>query len=281
MTDAAPKAAAERWRQLVRARLEQMEALEPGRGSVGADFWDARARRFAARTAGSGEGDPFLRVARASVGERTTVLDVGAGPGRFALPLAARAREVIAVDPSRRMLSILRREARRRGLTNVREALGRWEDVDDEADVVICSYVLPMVEDAAGFLRKLDAAARRRVFVYLPAASTDLLTDPFWRHFHGSPRRLGPTYLDAVAVLREEGIDPTVQVVETPVVGRFASLGQAVSDYRDHLALPDSPAVRRQLRRLLGDWLVGREPALRAPVRSLPAAILRWTSAGR
>ncbi|HWB72039.1 MAG TPA: class I SAM-dependent methyltransferase [Egibacteraceae bacterium] len=272
--------AAERWRALVRARLDQLDQLAPGRGALGAAFWDSRAPRFAAQTCGTGGRDPFLRLLRPAVGHRTTVLDVGAGAGRFALPLAARARQVVAVDPSRQMLAILQREARRQGLDNVRCLLGRWEDVDPgPADVALCSYVLPLVEDAPSFLRKLDAAAHRRVFVYLPAASTDLLMDPLWRHFHGEPRRLGPTYLDAVAVLAELGIQPRVQVVEAPVVTRFASLRQAVEGYRDVLVLPDTVVVRRELRALLSDWLVGKQPALRPPLRSAPGAVLSWARA--
>lgn len=272
-----PGSAARRWRRLVAARLAEMERLHPEGGAVGAQFWDARARRFAARTAGTAAGDPLLRRLRRVTRARSTVLDIGAGPGRFTLALAPRVAEAVAVDASPVMLSILRRNARRAGVTNVTTVAGRWEDLDvAPADVVLCSYVLPLIRDVAGFLAKLDAASRGHAFVYLSAMATDAVFDPFWRHFHGAPRRPGPTYLDAVAVLGELGITADVEVVELPVRTRFNSLAAAARDYRENLCLPDTPAIRRELRGLLGAWLVTDGARLRPPLRTTPAAILHW-----
>jgi SAM-dependent methyltransferase len=265
-----------RWRALVRARRAETERLLGA--PLDASFWDARARRFAAQRLAAPDKDPLLARIRRATRKDGTVLDVGSGPGRFALALAPRVGEVVAVDPSPAMLAILRREARRRGLGNVRCVNTRWEDAEVEpADVVICSYVLPLIEDGGGFLRRLDAATRGRAFVYLNAASFDLLLDPLWRHFHGRPRHPAPTYLDAVAVLRELGIDPDVEVVEVPSSARFRDLERAVASYRDQLLLPGTAAVRRELRSLLAPWLVRREDGLASPVRTLPAAIVSWT----
>ncbi len=228
--------------------------------------------------AGRAERDPlFTRMRRAS-GRRTTVLDVGAGPGRFSLALAPHVAGVVAVDASPAMVRLLTKRARELGRSNIRTVTGRWEEVEVEpADVVVCSYVLPLVADAASFLRKLDEACRRRAFVYLNAASADHLFDPLWRHFHGSPRRPAPTYLDAVAVLAELGIRAEVEVVELPTRGRYATLDAAVKAYRDQLCLPDEAPVRRELRGLLSSFLVLDGGELRAPVRTTPAAIVSWT----
>ena len=276
--DTCPMRAARRWGALVRARLAEVEKLAPDGRGVGPGYWDARrARRYAAAVTPSAERDPFLARLRRLTGSRTTVLDVGAGTGRFALAIAPRVAEVVAVDSSPAMLALLRRQARRDGIGNVRCVDARWEEADvPAADVAICSYVLPLVVDAASFLRKLHAACSRRALVYLPGASADLVLDPFWRHFHGKPRRPSPTYLDAVAVLRELGIAPDVEVVEVPVRSRFADLGAAVAHYREALLLPPTPAVRRELATLLRPWLVGREGDLRPPMRTTPGAILGW-----
>lgn len=258
-----------------------MERLRPGGGAVGAAFWDSRATRFAARLPAPGaESDPLLSRLRRATSARSTVIDVGAGPGRHALPLARRVQAVTAVDPSTKMLAILRRRAREQSITNVECVVGRWAEADvAPADVVLSSFVMSLVEDAPAFVRKLDRCARRRVFLYLGAYSLDAVLDPLWRHFHGAPRRPGPTYLDAVAVLRELGIDPGVEVVEIPDRRRFATVAEAALDYRDHLVLPHTRAVRRELEGLLSSWLVNRSGALASPLRSIPAAILTWTPA--
>ena len=273
--------AARRWRSLVRARRTEIERLSPGPGPGEAGYWERRAKRFAARLAGTAEGDPLTGRLRRVCGSRTAVLDVGSGPGRFALALAPRVAEVVALDPSPAMLAILRREARRRGLSNVRTVEGRWGEVGiDPVDVAFSSYVLPIVEDAPGFLRGLDAAARRHAFLYLGAFTSDAVVDPLWRHFHGRPRRPGPTWLDAVAVLREIGIEPDVEVVEVASATRFATLAEAVRDYRDLLVLPDTPEVRRDLSGLLRIWLVESNGVLRPPIATLPAAVIHWRPSG-
>jgi SAM-dependent methyltransferase len=253
----------------------------PGRHPPGTGYWDQRAERLAERMTASPQGDPFLARLGRLTGPRTTVLDVGCGPGRFSLAIAPRVERVVAVDPSPAMLAILGRRAERKRITNVITVEGRWEDVDvAPADVVFASYVLPIVDDAPRFLTKLDASARRHVLLYLGAFSMDGILDPLWRHFHGRPRRPGPTWLDALDVLRETGIDPTVEVVEVRTHTRFASLAEAVEDYRDLLALPDDDEVRRRLGELLRTWLVSRGGELRLPVATLPAAVIRWRPAG-
>ncbi len=258
-----------------------MERLVPGRYPPGGGYWDQRAERLAERMTASPEGDPFLKRLRRLTGPRTTVIDVGSGPGRFALALAPRVARVVAVDPSSAMLNILRRRGEEQGITNVVTVEGRWEEVDvAPADVAFASYVLPIVDDAPRFLTKLDAAARRHALLYLGAFSMDGILDPLWRHFHGRTRRPGPTWLDALDVLREVGIEPDVEVVEVRTHTRFASLADAVEDYRDLLALQDDDAIRERLSELLRTWLVARGGELRLPVASLPAAVIRWRPAG-
>ncbi len=270
--------AAERWRRLVTDRLEEMERLSPGAGVLSGAFWDRRADRFAAGVSlADTESDPFLRRLRRVARPSSTAIDVGAGTGRFALPLATGVAHVTAVDPSEGMLTILRRGAGERGLTNISTVLGAWEEADaGAADIVFSSFVLSVVPDARSFLTKLEAAARRHALLYLGAYSGDAVFDPLWRHFHGAPRSPGPTYLDALAVLRELEVAPEVKVVEIPNRKRFATVDEAVEYYREWLLLADTPDVTRELGGLLSTWLLGRRGALRSPLRSVPAAIVHW-----
>lgn len=261
-----------------------MDRLDPDRQDLRGAFWDAsgRARRYGAMVAGTGGEDPFFSRIRRATTSRSTVVDVGAGTGRFALAIAPRVAEVVAVDPSTAMLDVLRREARRLGIANVRVMEHRWQDAAvPVADVVLCSYVLPLVEDARGFLAKMDETCRGRSFVYMSAFPGDAVIDPFWRHYHGSPRRPSPTYLDAVAVLQELGLDPDVEIVEARPMARFKTRADAVRSYRDNLLLPDTPAVRAELRGLLAPWLVEERGVLRPPISRAPAAIISWRSGSR
>lgn len=252
--------------------------MEPGRGRVGARYWNpARARRFAAGVGSVARNDPLLRRLKAEVTRTSSVLDVGAGTGRYALAIAGHVAHVTAVDPSTAMLSVLHRNARQAKTTNVDCVIGRWQDVEvPPADVSVCSFVLPLVEDAGLFLDKMDAATRRRGFLYMNAASLDLVVDPLWRHFHGQPRKPSPTYMDAVAVLAELGMAAEVEVTEVPSRNRFPTLNAAVKAYRDQLLLEDSAAVRAELRSLLRSWLIDDNGGLRPPLRMWPVAIVSW-----
>lgn len=277
--DGPPAEAASRWERLVRERLEAFAVLDRGQDGIGTGFWDDQAERFARRVADTAAHDPLLPRIRPHVDAATSVLDVGAGPGRFALALAIHAREVVALDPSPEMLRILGDLAAEQGVGNVRTVTGRLEEVDDViGDVVLCAHVLPVIPDARDFLARLDRAARRRVFVYLSVGSSDLRTDPLWRYFHGCPRPPAPTYLDAVAVLGELGISPQVEVVEAPAIDRYATLEEAVDDHVHQLRLADTADTRDELSGLLAGWLVRHDDGtLRTPVPVLPVAILSWT----
>jgi len=270
--------AAARWHRLVTDRLAEVERLSPGRGSLSGAFWDRRADRYAAAVKGTGiESDPFLRALQRVTGPAGTAIDAGAGTGRFALALAPGVRHVTAVDPSAGMLAILRRDAERVGITNVTTVRETWEQAaTDVADIAFSAFVLSLVPDARRFVMKLDAAARDHVLLYLGAYCGDAVLDPLWRHFHGTPRTPGPSYLDALAVLGELDIKPQVKVIEIVNRRRFATIDDAVEHYRDALLLPDTPEARGELASLLATWLLGRRDALRSPLRSVPAALIRW-----
>lgn len=277
--------AATRWRRLVNARMSETEALEPGPDPRAQEFWDSRAHRYAARTHGTASTDPLLRRLMGVVTPESHVVDVGCGPGRFSLPLAHRARKVTAVDLSPVMLSLVRRAAREQGLANVATVAERWEEARvPAADVLVCSYVLPLIADAEGFLARMESAREPQqgvAFVYMNALSGDALTDPLWRRFHGRPRRLAPTYLDALEVLGDLGLEAHAEVVEVRTPTRFASVAEAADHYGDMLLLDQDRKTRSDLEELLESWLVGRRGALRPPLPVVPSAILRWPSPPR
>jgi len=73
------------------------------------------------------------------------VADLGAGEGAFALLLAQRAKQVIAVDSSAKMIEVGRELAQRHGVKNIDYRLGDMEEVpigDAEADLVFFSQSL-------------------------------------------------------------------------------------------------------------------------------------------
>src|SRR3982074_3619754 len=87
------------WAARVRANREQVDLF---REATPADFYAPVAGMFRADPRRTDE--PVLEALRALVTPADTVLDIGTGGGRVALPLALGAREVLALDPSEGML---------------------------------------------------------------------------------------------------------------------------------------------------------------------------------
>lgn len=74
-----------------------------------------------------------------------TIADLGAGEGAFAVLLAQRARKVIAVDTSTKMIDVGRERALSHGVTNLEFRIGDMEDVpidNAEVDLVFFSQSL-------------------------------------------------------------------------------------------------------------------------------------------
>jgi ubiquinone/menaquinone biosynthesis C-methylase UbiE len=89
-----------------------------------------------------------------------TIADLGAGEGGFALLLAQRARRVIAVDSSARMIDVGREEARRNQIANVDFRLGDMEDVPIGAGEVDLVFFSQSLHHAPHPERALQEAAR-------------------------------------------------------------------------------------------------------------------------
>lgn len=271
------QSAVERWQELLDVRASQMDAAYARLGRSSADFWDRRAHNFHRATKDTVASDPFfLRLARV-VSPQTSVLDVGAGTGRFALALAPQANHVTAVEPSAAMLNYLRQDAAEQGLTNLSYVPTSWQDAPEDlsADIVICSHVLYPIRDIVPFLTTLRSATREACYIYMRGTPLEAITAPIWQHFHGDARHMMPSYIHALDVLFDMGIYADVEVVTIPVSLRYPSLDVAVEEMLEQLILPDDEKTRTELRNLLDGWLVQRNGMLVPPTADLVCGIIQ------
>ena len=92
-----------------------------------------------------------------------TVVDVGTGTGFVAAGLAPRARRVIALDNSPRMLAVAGENLNRLGVDNVelREAdLATLPLADDSVDAAVANMVLHHAQDPAAMLAEMARVTR-------------------------------------------------------------------------------------------------------------------------
>ena len=272
------QSAVERWQAMIDARARQMDAAYARLGRTSADYWSRRAHGYHRSTRETIASDPFYLKLHAVVTSETTVLDVGAGTGRFALALAPQAKQVIAVEPNESMLSYLENDACEQGISNISYSHTKWEDTPDDvrADITICSHVVYPIRDIVPFLAKLNTSAQRACYVYVRVTPIDTLTAPIWWHFHGDDRHMSPGAIHLLDVLYEMGIYADVEIARLPASLRFPSLDVAAQELTEQLILPDDLQTRDELRGLLNDWLIPRDGMLVPPVKEMAVAILSW-----
>jgi SAM-dependent methyltransferase len=152
---------------------------------------------------------PSHAAAREALPDGGSVLDVGCGGGRAALALVPPAAHLIGVDHQQGMLDAFADAAAARGITHT-EILGDWPEAADrtpDADVVVCHHVAYNVADLPGFVRALTTHARRRVVLELPTRHPLTWMNPLWKQFWNLDRPTSPTADDALAIIRERGLD--------------------------------------------------------------------------
>jgi SAM-dependent methyltransferase len=138
-----------------------------------------------------------------------TVVDVGAGAGRFAIPLARSVSRVFAVEPSAAMGEALLEDARRSKLRNLTLVKARWEDVADvHGDLVFSAHVVYSMLEIGPFVRYLDAAALTWAAVLVFEESPLSWLHPFWPLVHDESRLPAPHLPQVVDVVSELGFGP-------------------------------------------------------------------------
>jgi ArsR family transcriptional regulator len=111
-------------RRVLRKRQDKMRSFfDSVAGRLGKDYVPGKSWKSVA--------EALLRLMPPMI-----IADLGAGEGAFALLLAQRAKKVIAVDTSAKMIEVAREQALRHGLSNVEYRLGDMEDLPiDSASV--------------------------------------------------------------------------------------------------------------------------------------------------
>lgn len=112
-----------------------MENLKAHTGKDPAKNWNKRAQNYK-KTTQSQEGQKrvdgvigFLQK-NGVIFEGKKILDIGCGPGTFAIPFAQMGAEVVALDPAQNMLDILEKEKADKLLNGIKTDIGLWEELD-------------------------------------------------------------------------------------------------------------------------------------------------------
>jgi molybdenum cofactor cytidylyltransferase len=249
------RAAEAAWAARVRANREQVERVREV--PDGEDFYAPVRSLFRADPRRS--DDPVLAELLRLVRSGDRWLDIGAGAGRFALPIARVLDEsggsVIALDPSPSMLEALREIAEDYAIENIRTVEGRWPPADAgafEADVALIAHVGYDIEAIGPFIDGLESAAGRLCVAVLTEQPPASAADPFWPLVHGEPRSTLPALPELVDLIRARGGDPSVVRIAGEA-RRFESRDALEGFLRRQLWIDPAGAKGERLQRALAD----------------------------
>lgn len=204
------EAALSAWADRVRAEREQVERCREVADP--ADFYAPVAEHF--RHDPRRTDDAVLSQLLAIARPDDTWLDIGAGGGRYALPIALVAQEVIAIDPSAGMLNVLRSAMGDAGIANVRPIHGRWPlpGYEGSADVSLMAHVGYDIEPIGPFLDAMEAASRRECVAVMAEGAMTTVATLFWEQVHSEPRIALPALPEFLTLLMARGRLPAVRL---------------------------------------------------------------------
>jgi SAM-dependent methyltransferase len=265
------------WAARVRANRLQVDRVRET--PDGRDFYGPVSSIFVAHPHRSDDRvlDALLELAR----PHDIWLDVGAGPGRYALPLALRVREVVAIDPSPSMMGALREGMAANGIANVRPIEARWPLGPDapevvRGDVALIAHVGYDVEEIGPFVDALERSAGSLCVAVMMSASPATLAAPFWPPVHGEDRIALPALPEFVELLRARGRRPDVRIVESEP-RTFTSADELERMVRRQLWVGEGTSKERRMRDLLAAWTVEVDGGVRLRDQSpMEIGIATW-----
>jgi cyclopropane fatty-acyl-phospholipid synthase-like methyltransferase len=264
---------------MIRVEHAQSEAMRTAITPAPADHWRPYAQGFRADPRRT--GDEFLDAILETVPTDETLIDVGAGGGRLALPLALRCRHVTAVEPSPSMAEVLETAAHDHSITNILVVQARWEDaLVEPAGLALSVHVLYVVPEVEGFIRKMEAHASRRVMIVLHQAPPQSQIYPLWAKVHGEERLALPSVPELREVLNEMGIDFQEEALPVPDSNGYESPQQALEQISQRLYLAENDPKRERLRHVLTEDLEQHGGGFRIRgSKALQPVLISWSPA--
>jgi len=263
------------WNEMWKKAM-QKSSIRKRRQRDTTEFWDKRAKMFNESMKRNDRAEGI--IAKLDIEPDDTVLDIGAGPGTLAIPLAKMVKHVTAIDPSKVMLSCLKENAVTEGLNNITCINKKWEDVligsdITKHDVVIASHSLAML-NIKEMLSKMNDVAKQYVYIFTFSGWRFWDYDELWLRLFGEEYRPGPDYIYLYNVLYEMGIHANVEIIKSEHKQRFSNLDEAVERWKENLDV-SSLEAEVVIRSYLSEKLAVEDGAL-GSTQEMNSAMIWW-----
>ena len=266
------------WDDLWRRQLQEASFR-----TLGADRWNAGAANWGRAMSGSFNANYVdCLLARMDLSPDMTVLDVGCGSGRVAIPLAKRVRHVTALDQAPAMLELTKRNAEAEAVRNITTVHMDWTTarigMDVERHDVVLSSSSALMLELSAFLIQMDRAAKKRCYLTWGAGAN--ARDARVCRALGEEYRPTPSYIVIYNLLYSMGILANVEIYHTTGTRRVKDLSKIVETvaHRAHGRTLDE-ATEASLKAHFAKELVYRDGYYCEDVSS-SVALISWSKPG-
>jgi SAM-dependent methyltransferase len=239
------------WSRYREASMEQTGAAYWDNEDAARDFYRKSQEQADTRVIPILDGLPLRTDSR--------VLDIGAGPGAIAIPLARRVRHVTAVEPSGGMYRVLSENLAVEGVDNVDVIQKLWEEVDVSTDLtgpydIVFAKNSLSVPDLKDAVVKMNDASSDYVAIYWFAGITpwEMMSRALWPKLHDMEFAPPPKCDVIYNILYSMGIYANIESTPFSHTNSFPSPDAAV-EYFAPQVLAGTEAQRDMLRQYILD----------------------------
>jgi SAM-dependent methyltransferase len=195
--------------------------------------------------------DDLLNFVLGNIGDEDTVLDIGAGTGRWSIPIARTAKSVTALEPSAAMQDVLRENIDAAHIHNIRIVSSSWQESAVEShDIIVCAHAMYSSPDFSSFIRKMEQWAEKTCYLALRVPPQDgiigELSFSIYGRYHDSPNAI-----IAYNALYSMGIYVNVFMGNSMFCWENRSIDEAFDRAKRHLHLESSAAYDKLIRETL------------------------------
>jgi SAM-dependent methyltransferase len=245
------------WKELVEiknySRKNGMET--PGNG----DIWSSKARDFNERVKQRWDKPDSTRKFMLSLLEpNTTLVDIGAGTGAWAILFSKHIQKVTAVEPSGAMAEVMLENIAEAGCNNIEIIREKWPDADPGMhDYTFCSHAMYGAPDFPAFIQHMIDRTRKMCFLLIRAPSPDGLITEAAQYVWGQPHD-SPNFSIAYNILLQMGIYANVQIEDSDKWFFITSPSQeaALEEIKSRLGLGQESIYNSCLESLLARRLI-------------------------
>jgi 2-polyprenyl-3-methyl-5-hydroxy-6-metoxy-1,4-benzoquinol methylase len=219
------------------------------------DAWREKARSFDAsvKRRWAAGVDSSRALIASHLTPDSTIVDIGAGTGAWAIHMARQARRVTAVEPSAAMIEVMRENLASEGITNVDIIQGAWPNVQVAPhDFALCSHAMYGCSDFPLFVRSMMAVARRTCFLVMRIPTMDGVMAEAAMRVWGQPHD-SPNFVVGYNIMLQMGLFPNVLMEDTGLWDGWvsASMDEAVQEIKRKLDVPDGSEHEQFLKDLV------------------------------